>query len=192
MRASVKGRARESTWTAASTQVNMKTTSRKATVFTGGKMARVMKVSGRMEFFRVKASNISQTGLFLMECGKTDYQQELAFASTQMEAATTATGKRGSHTEWVRKPCPTGPHSTDSGSKARHVAMELKFSLMVRCLKGSGRRASFLGESASSLTAKFMKENGTKGNLRVSVSKFGLTEGDTKVPGTRGSRSARA
>ena len=103
-----------------STRVNMKMTNRKATEYTGGKMARVMKVSGRMEFSRARASNTFQTALFSMGCGKTDYQQALESANTLMGAATTGTGKRVSHTGWVRKHCPMGPRSMDSGSKGRH------------------------------------------------------------------------
>ena len=48
------------------------------------------------------------------------------------------------------------------------------------------------GEHSDGKIIEFMRENGTKASQRGLESKFGQTEEDTKVLGTKGSRSGKA
>ena len=96
-RGSAREKANVLMWTAVSTRVNMIMTSPKETEPTAGKTARAMKVNGKTEFSKEKASSTFQMERCLMECGRMDCRQAWEFANTPMGAVTMEIGRRASH-----------------------------------------------------------------------------------------------
>ena len=89
-----------------------------------GKMAKNMKVGGRMESIMVKARKYLAMELSLMENGLTECQTESQFAFTQTEASTKEIGSMACTMVWARKPLKTGLHSKVSSLMALKKAME--------------------------------------------------------------------
>ena len=137
--------------------------------FTGGRMEKAMKVSGRTAFSTGRASRSCQTGLYSTVCGTWGCQKVLGSVSILMEVSMMATGLTVSHMEWARRRCQMGPHTTVGGSKAKLAATASRFYQMEQFLKASGKNPSSSRVNVSSLTDRSLMENGSTENPKATV-----------------------
>ena len=77
-------------------------------VFTGGKIMKVTKENGKMDYSMARVLKNLLMEQFLMAVGSQDCQKDWAFANILMDLDTKEIGKKGSNMVWVKEPNLTG------------------------------------------------------------------------------------